>query len=132
MRNVHLIDKNKPHAGHAAILDKARAPGRWVLCETRATEKTEAGIYLPESVKQGLANVVVSVGPKVADVLGFELNVGDRVVFVGGNEMALGGRRFTMVDAASINIVLDPEVAGRFFDREDAPAIVPTISGEAS
>lgn len=132
MKNVHLIDKNKPNAEHAKLLEGAKAPGRWVFCETRVATKTQGGLFLPDTVKQGLGNVVVSVGPKVADALGFELHEGDRIVFVGGQEMALGGRRFTMVDAGGIMLRLDPAVAGEFFDAEDAPLVPIDIQGEAS
>lgn len=130
--NVTLIDKNKPSSSDADVLEDAQAPGRWVMCETRTATKTKGGLELPVPVVQGLGNVVRSVGPKVADVLGFSLKEGDYIGFVGGNEMNFGGRRFTLVDAASIFIRLDPEIAEAYFDGEDAPLVIASINPEAS
>lgn len=115
-QNVHLIDKDKPSAVHAAILDGARASGRNILVEQKYAEKTASGLIIPDSVKQSMAWVVLSVGPKASEACGLDLAYGSRVVFSGAQEMALGGRKFGFVDAGQILCVLDPETAAKFFD----------------
>lgn len=116
MSKVQLIDKNKPSSEHARILDGAKAVGRYVLCEMKAATKTSGGLFIPDDVKQALAYVVRSVGPKVKDACGFDIREGDRVVFQGGSHMQLGTKHLHMVDAASIVLVLDGNSAGKFFD----------------
>lgn len=126
MSKATIINGNKPSTEHARIVDGAKAVGRYVLCEMRAAKKTSGGLYVPDDVKQALAYVVRSVGPKVADACGTEIKPGDRVVFNGGVHMQLGSKHLHLVDAASIVLVLDRNSAGEWFDN-DAPAVLTSM-----
>jgi hypothetical protein len=113
------------------VLENAEAAGRYVLLELKASKMALVGgkhIVIPETVKQDLAWVVVSIGPRAPDACALPLETGDRVVFQGGTRVAIGDRTFCCVDAGGIMLKLNRDVASRYFDGEDAPAILTSIS----
>lgn len=118
LNNVALINKDNPTKLHANILDDAQAVGRHVFVEQKAAKETASGLFIPDAVKQSMAWVVVSVGAKVYDACGFDLQSGDRILFKGADEMNLGGRKFGFIDAGQILCRLNPEKAAEFFDEK--------------
>lgn len=115
--NVASIDAQRPTTDHAKILDNGEAVGRYVVLERKVAEKTAEGLWLPDNVKNALGWCVVSVGPKAVDVAGVPLEVGDRVLIKGGDEMTLGKRTFAFVDPTQIFFRLDKS-AHKFFETD--------------
>jgi len=64
-------------------------------------ERTESGIVLPDTAKEKPQHgEVVAVGPTVAEKAGFEIKVGDRVIYskYGGTEVKFEGEEYLILN----------------------------------
>jgi len=64
-------------------------------------ERTESGIVLPDTAKEKpQQGEVVAVGPAVAEKAGFEIKVGDRVIYskYGGTEIKFEGEEYLILN----------------------------------
>lgn len=116
----------------AGVMEGADASGRNVLLKLKASRTALVGgkrLVVPDSVKQDLAWVIVAVGPKAQDAAGLDLEPGDRCVFVGGVKFVVGDETYASVDGAAIQFRLNREVAAKYFDGENAPAVLTSMEG---
>lgn len=89
-----------------------RLLGRNVLVEPqRLAERTEAGVYLPQTAVEKRCNeaTVVAIGPEVVEVV-----VDDEVMIRRwtATEITLGERQLLVIDPSDILLVAIPEVEG--------------------
>jgi len=64
-------------------------------------EKTQSGIVLPDTAKEKpQQGEIIAVGPSVADKAGFELKVGDRVIYskYGGMTVKYKGEEYLILN----------------------------------
>ncbi|HBT20761.1 MAG TPA: co-chaperone GroES [Peptococcaceae bacterium] len=77
---------------------------RVVVKVIEAEEKTESGIVLPDTAKERpQQGEVVAVGPEVAEKAGFEIKVGDKVIYskYGGTEIKYKGEEYLILSCDS-------------------------------
>jgi len=64
-------------------------------------EKTQSGIVLPDTAKEKpMQGTIVAVGPKASERAGFELKVGDTVIYskYGGTEVKYEGENYLILN----------------------------------
>lgn len=75
---------------------------RVVVKVLEVEEKTQSGIVLPDTAKEKpQQGEIIAVGPSAGDKAGFELKVGDRVIYTkyGGTPIKYDGEEYLILDS---------------------------------
>lgn len=116
--------KNEPLE---AVMAGVTALGRRVVLENIGKKATAEGLILVADVHQDFAWVVVSVGAKVEEALGYPLKPGDYVMPENKADMPVGERTFAFCDCASLLCVLPAEATAKLV--KEKPILIAAPSG---
>ena len=124
--DVPIIGRGpKPNPELAAVMEASEALGRRVVLENIGCKVTASGLEIV-GASQDLAWLVISVGNKVEEAIGYDLQPGEYVVPENKSEMPVGDRLFAFCDCASLLCVLPKDLTAKMIRQKPILVTAPT------